>query len=918
MPLTPGAKIAGYEIVALLGAGGMGEVYRARDARLGRDIAIKIVSPRIAADAAGLSRFEREARALASLNHPNIAAIYGVEDTAGQPALILELVEGETLADRVARGRVPVAEALAIARQIADALDAAHESGIVHRDLKPANIKITEDGRVKVLDFGLAKAVAAASHDSAIDPAQSPTVTIEGTQRGVILGTAAYMSPEQARGKTLDKRTDIWAFGCVLYEMLTRRRAFDGETTSDVIAAIIEREPDWSQLPATVSPHVRGVIERCLQKDPRRRLRDIAEARLDIEPEVAARRDAGGMTVNRRLNIWQAVAAVAAAAAVAFAINARRERPQTAAPLSPALSRLTSDLGFTTEPSLSADGRIVAYASDRANEGNLDIWVQQTAGGGAVRLTTEPSDDRGPDISPDGTQIAFRSDRGGGGIYVIPALGGDARLIAPDGRAPKFSPDGRALAFWTGPWLAVRGIGNRRRTYVIDANGGTATQVATDLASSGDVVWSPDGRSLLVHGRRANSGQDTAPQWWMVPPKGGASRVTGAYQAFAAAGIEVANTDLQPYPSQWTREGVVFAATSRDRDIRTIWRVDLDPESGQVRRPPQQLTLGTTYDERPFVARDGTIAFTALTRQQLILGLPLDANAGRPIGDVTVIRSDISNVSRATVSEDGNVIAFPRYDRDSGSVWVRDVRTGRDRQLATTRRTPLNPIISGDARWVAYTVSAFDQGGSSGAGAGFVMPTDGGSPRKICDDCELYQWSRSNRFVVALRRPDIHLIDVATGNGTAIVSGVDNDRAARDQIAPASGPLVRPMLSYDERFITFMRREQAYVAPLSQSRPIPVPEWQPVLTMERPGERTCGWSPDSRLLYLLLERDGFRCLYAIRIDPKTGGRVGEPFVVAHFHHGGREWGSTGFSSAVVNGLFLFNQVGLTGNLWLLR
>ena len=915
MPLAPGTKIGGYEIVALVGAGGMGEVYRARDPRLGRDVAIKILSPAIAADIDGLMRFEREARVLASLNHPNIAAIYGVEDGAGSPALILELVEGETLADRMARGSIPVGEAVLYARQIADALDAAHESGIVHRDLKPSNIKITEDGRVKVLDFGLAKAIAAAiAPDSAVDPAHSPTVTVHGTKGGVILGTAAYMSPEQARGKAIDKRTDIWAFGCVLYEMLARQRAFAGETTSDVIAAIIEREADGSKLPAATPPPVRRVIERCLRKDPKQRLRDIADARFDLQSDAGILRDGSNITGNRRLRLWQAAAVVAAAAAIVFAIYARRESPTAAAPAAPQLIRLTSDLGLTTEPSLSADGRIVAYASDRTSGGNLDIWMQQTAGGGAVRLTTDPTDDRNPDISPDGTQIAFRSDRGGGGVYIIPALGGDARLIAPDGRVPKFSPDGRSLAFWTGGWLAVRGLGNVRRTYVIEANGGTARQVATDLASSGDAAWSPDGDSLLVHGRRARSDGDTTPQWWIVPLNGGPARPTGAYEAFAAAGLEVINTDLQPYPAQWTREGVVFAATTRDRDIRSIWRIDLDPESGQVRRAPQQLTLGTTYDEQPFAARDGTIAFAALTRQRLILGLPLDANAGRPTGDAAVIRSDVADMARATVSEDGHVIAFPRYDRDSGSVWVRDVHAGRDRQLTTTRRTPLNPIISGDARWVAYTVSTVDRGGNSGPGAGFVMPTEGGSPRKICDDCELYQWSRSNRFVVALRRPDIYLIDAETGNATAIVRADSNGGS----VGRDSSQLNRPMLSYDERFITFMRGAQIYVGPFSQSGPIEASAWQPVLTVERPGERTTGWSPDSRLIYLLLESDGFRCLYALRIDPKTGGRVGEPFLVAHIHHGAREWGSTGFNSAVVNGLFVFTQVGLSGNLWTLR
>src|SRR5687767_2394883 len=315
MPLAPGTRIGGYEIVALVGAGGMGEVYRARDARLGRDVAIKVVSPEIAADADGLMRFDREARMLASLNHPNIAAIYGVEDSAGFPALILEFVDGDTLADRIARGSIPVADAVSYARQVAEALDTAHEAGIVHRDLKPGNIKITEDGRVKVLDFGLAKAIAAAiAPDPAIDPAHSPTVTVHGTRGGVILGTAAYMSPEQARGKPIDKRTDIWAFGCVLYEMLTGRRPFDGETTSDVIAAIIERHPDMSKLPATVPAHVRRVIERCLEKDPKHRARDIADVRAELEvvaPPAAAEK--------RPPVVW--VAALAAATAFAIAIG---------------------------------------------------------------------------------------------------------------------------------------------------------------------------------------------------------------------------------------------------------------------------------------------------------------------------------------------------------------------------------------------------------------------------------------------------------------------------------------------------------------------------------------------------------------------------------------------------------------------
>ena len=259
-----GRRLGVYHLQALLGAGGMGEVYRARDTRLERDVAIKILPQMFTADPDRLARFEREARVLASLNHPSIGAIYGLEEADGLRGLVLELVEGETLADRLRRGPLPVAEALFFARQMAEALDAAHERGIVHRDLKPANIKITPEGTVKVLDFGLAKA--ATGDGAGPDLTHSPTVTVAGTREGVILGTAAYMSPEQARGKPVDKRTDIWAFGCVLYEMLTGRSAFGRDTTTDTLAALVERDPDWSRLPAGLSTNIRRLLQHCLPR----------------------------------------------------------------------------------------------------------------------------------------------------------------------------------------------------------------------------------------------------------------------------------------------------------------------------------------------------------------------------------------------------------------------------------------------------------------------------------------------------------------------------------------------------------------------------------------------------------------------------------------------------------------------------
>ncbi len=295
----------------------MGEVYRARDARLNRDVAIKILPPQLAGDAERIARFAREAQLLASLNHQNIGAIYGLEETGGVRALILELIEGATLAERLTASRVPIAEAVDIARQIADALDTAHERGIVHRDLKPANIKITPDGVVKVLDFGLAKASAFDNADSELT--HSPTLT-EPTLHGVLLGTAPYMSPEQARGKVVDKRSDIWAFGCVLYELLSGRRAFRGETTTETLAAVIEREPDWAALPPSTPLVLVRLLRRCLEKDAKRRLRDIGDARHELigaETSPVPDSPGAGSVSQRRWTSAGAVAVIAVATVTA-------------------------------------------------------------------------------------------------------------------------------------------------------------------------------------------------------------------------------------------------------------------------------------------------------------------------------------------------------------------------------------------------------------------------------------------------------------------------------------------------------------------------------------------------------------------------------------------------------------------------
>jgi serine/threonine protein kinase len=359
MTIAPGTRLGPYEVVAPVGAGGMGEVWHARDTKLDREVALKFLPTSFAEEPERLARFEREAKVLASLNHPNIATIYGFHEHHGHRFLAMELVPGEDLAERLKKGTLPFSEIVDTARQIAEALEVAHEHGIVHRDLKPANIKLTPDGKVKVLDFGLAKALdPVTTSGSGRDATMSPTTTSLGTVAGVILGTAAYMSLEQARGRSVDKRADIWAFGCVLYEMLTGKLAFVGETISDTMAAVLTREPDWRALPPNVPPRLRELMERCLRKDPRERLRDIGDARIELG-ESARRGPSAQSPAPASRSRW--IPVVAALAVVAALVGGTWLGRRSAHTEPPAFRPLTFGRGIVHSARLAPDGQTVVY-----------------------------------------------------------------------------------------------------------------------------------------------------------------------------------------------------------------------------------------------------------------------------------------------------------------------------------------------------------------------------------------------------------------------------------------------------------------------------------------------------------------------------------------------------------------------------
>jgi eukaryotic-like serine/threonine-protein kinase len=494
MTLTAGTKLGPYEITGAIGAGGMGEVYRARDAKLGRDVALKVLPEAFARDAERMARFQREAKVLASLDHPNIASIYGLEDSSSTHALVMQLIEGPTLADRIKQGPISVDESLRIAKQIAEALEYAHERGIVHRDLKPANVKVTADDAVKILDFGLAKALEGDA--ASMDISTSPTISRLATMQGVLLGTAAYMSPEQAKGKSVDRRADIWAFGCVLYEMLTGQQTFTGEAVTDTLASVIKEEPDWSQLPAGTPIRVRVLLQRCLQKDPKQRLQAIGDARISLDEVLSGAPDpalAGAPQAAtplwRRALPW-AIAGLLFVALVSVAFIHFREKPP--APAEPVRFDISPPgRGTIGVFELSPDGRQLAFAA-AGSDGVPSVWIRSLDSTQPRRLSGSESTQLTTFFwSPDSRYVAFGD---GGKLRKIDVSGGAAETLC--------EINGAVLGgSWNHDGVIIFGT-NYTGLMRVSANGGPASPLTTLDSSRGEVLhdfpeFLPDGRHFI-------------------------------------------------------------------------------------------------------------------------------------------------------------------------------------------------------------------------------------------------------------------------------------------------------------------------------------------------------------------------------------------------------------------------------------
>jgi Tol biopolymer transport system component len=789
-----GQTLSHYRIISALGAGGMGEVYRATDTSLKRDVAIKVLPPEVAQDQDRLARFRREAHLLASLNHPNIAAIYGLEEADGKPFLALELVLGEDIKQRLGRGAIPVDEALEIAKQIAEALEEAHGKGIVHRDLKPANVKLTPDGKVKVLDFGLAKAWAGEAEAGSSPPgalSQSPTIARTGTVAGVILGTAAYMSPEQARGKPVDRRADVWSFGVLLWEMLTGRTLFAGDTVTDVIAAVVKEEPDLEALPARTPRAVRQLLSRCLRKDPRTRLPDIGAARLELQEviagttteaeappvgiEEAVRAERRSRTRERWA--WAAVALVAGglAAALAFVHLREVEEPKPAARFAvdaPEGWAFALDFGW---PVPSPDGRQVVFRAwptgREGAPGSAMLWVRPLES-----LTTRPlagTEGATSDIpvwSPDGRSLGFFA---GGELRKLNLADGTVQRICA------MPSPGNAGADWNeaGTILFSAG-GGGGQVYSVAATGGDAKPVMALDKSRGEAnhhvpQFLPDGRRFLflVGGTDGAAGLHVAS---LGTPEQRRRIATGWVRRFYAAGHLL-----------FVRDGTLLAQP-------------FDAERAEVRGEPVTIapsvaTWTGSAGLAWFAASPaGTLAYFSGAGVSGQVQLAWLDRKGTQVGTVGAP----GDYGQFTLSPDGRNVAIEVQDKEGYDVWVMDVARGVASRVTSRAGNDRDPVWSPDGRSLAFAAMGAEKGVLRRKGLRAADPET--LLTESADEDHPEHWSRDGQTLLFVRR--------AAGDAQSVWALALTGGKA-EPLLDARFRVDEPQLSPDERWLAYVSRE---------------------------------------------------------------------------------------------------------------
>ncbi|HKF51693.1 MAG TPA: LpqB family beta-propeller domain-containing protein [Candidatus Acidoferrales bacterium] len=766
--LNVASKIGAYEITGAIGAGGMGEVYRARDTRLNRDVALKVLPEALARDTERVARLRREAQTLASLNHPNIAAIYGFEDSGTTHALVMELVEGPTLSERVKAGAIPVDEALPIAKQIAEGLEYAHERGIVHRDLKPGNIKITSSDAVKILDFGLAKAIE--SDAASMDISSSPTITRMATQAGIILGTAAYMSPEQAKGKSVDRRTDIWAFGCVLYEMLTGKMAFAGETVTDTLAAILKTEPDWSKLPSATPAHVRVLLRRCLQKDPRQRLRDIGDARVSLEEVLAGSPESystAGVSfpAARRAMPWALAGLIVGGLIAGFGVW--KFAPGSESGTHMHFMAVTNFAGVQAQPALSPDGRSVAFVSNR--DGHYNIYVGLTGGGSLVQVTNDANLKARPAWSPDGATLAYArlNDSGLWDIWEVPALGGTPRPVILDATDPAWSPDGRSLAYENGAdeTLWISGVQGENAHRVLPP--------PNSFTRDTEPRFSPDGSQIAFISRRQGPGGTVS----VVDIASGKAR-------------ELTNDDELALSPAWSPDGrSIYSASSRGGTVN-IWKNSL--RGGE----PEQITAGQGDDAQLDVSADGKrIVFSTWRSNTNIARMDLTAKASEQKVEMLTTDPARNQVAPAYSHDGKHITYFSNLNGvENENIWISDADGSNPLALVRDDQINVFPLWGPGDKRIAFKSFTKRPSGFLETSEYRDVPVSGGAPQTV------YSNSAGDNFEIGA---DGRFLFVNSKNEAEVFNPADNKTAVLGPIPviPRDMPL---RFSADERAVAYV------------------------------------------------------------------------------------------------------------------
>jgi eukaryotic-like serine/threonine-protein kinase len=725
MLLASGAKLGPYVIVGPLGAGGMGEVYRARDSRLGREVAVKVLPDRFADSPEALARFEREARAVAALSHPNILSLFDVGQSNGISYAVAELLKGDTLRARLSGERLPVRKAVEIAATVADGLAAAHEAGIVHRDLKPENIFVTSDGRVKILDFGLARVE---TPGDAIAATSAPT-TPAPTEPGVLMGTAGYISPEQVRGKPADARSDIFALGAVLYEMLTGERAFAGATTGESLAAVLrDQPPEASRKSKDISPALDRLVTRCLEKSPGERFQSARDLAYALRETVTGAGATPGATLApSRLRPRALLVALAGLTAFAAGWLARPLFRGNAAPAFGRVIRLTHGPARAFGPAVSPDGKWVAYLSDA--RGPTDVWVQFVAGGDPANLTEKSglslqsrTDVGGVDISPDATQITFSASDAAGaalteyGLWAVPApLGGVPRKLVERGVGGRFSPDGRRIVF-------VRaGSGGGDALVVSDSDGANQKEIFRTHMHAHWPGWSSDGRFIYFH--MGIEGFNWPPaEIWRVGAGGGTPELV------------VGTSRLATYPDPMPNgQGLLYSANPDSAELGLWW---LPPSN----KGPVRMTIGTGAYIEPRASRDGRLVAAALLDSKLALfQLAVDgAGKPQPLGTGAFGDADPS------VSPLGDRLVWSSARSGNRNLWIAAPDGSGARPLTTGNASDESPAFSPDGRQIAFVSDR------SGARAIWIVSREGGIPRELhrAEVVDLLSWSPDGKEIV--------------------------------------------------------------------------------------------------------------------------------------------------------------------------